>query len=67
MASPSEEDVESALDLVRSVVDDIAKNSPLLTTLCGINPEETQAIRGRELATVDAILLAFDLRKNSCS
>ena len=45
---------------------DVVKGNPQLNTLCGIKPDLTEAdfsIRG--LRVGDAILLAFDLKKNS--
>ena len=45
---------------------DIAKSKPQLTTLCGIKPDETErAFINQGLDASDAMLLAFDLRKNS--
>ena len=43
-----------------------AKGKPKLTTLCGIKPEETERnFSNHRLKIGDAMLLAFDLRKNS--
>ena len=45
---------------------DIAKSKPQLTTLCGIKPDETERdFSGWDLDASDAMLLAFDLKKNS--
>ena len=45
---------------------EVAEGKPQLTTLCGIKPEETKCdFSYHELEVVDAMLLAFDLRKNS--
>ena len=45
---------------------EVAKGKPQLTTLCGIKPEETErSFRQQGLDAEDAILLAFDLTKNS--
>ena len=49
-----------------SAIVEVAKGKPQLTTLCGIKPEETErSFRGQNLTVGDAILLAFDLTKNS--
>ena len=43
-----------------------AEGKPHLTTLCGIKPEETRRdFSNQNLNVGDAMLLAFDLRKNS--
>ena len=45
---------------------DVAKDKPQLTTLCGLKPDQTSADFSKQrLAVGDAILLAFDLKKNS--
>ena len=45
---------------------DVAEGKPQLTTLCGIKPEETERdFASMGLKVGDAMLLAFDLRKNS--
>ena len=45
---------------------EVAEGKPQLTTLCGIKPEETERnFAGWGLKVGDAMLLAFDLRKNS--
>ena len=45
---------------------DVVEGKPQLTTLCGIKPEETQRdFSCQKLNVGDAMLLAFDLRKNS--
>ena len=45
---------------------EVANQKPLLTTLCGIKAEQTEADFSRQdLRVGDAILLAFDLKKNS--
>ena len=49
---------------------EVAEGKPQLTTLCGIKPEETERDFANHLAHLalnvgDAMLLAFDLRKNS--
>ena len=45
---------------------DAVKDKPQILTLCGIRPEETERDFSRHgLVVGDAILLAFDLRKNS--
>ena len=45
---------------------DGAKGKPQLTSLCGITPEDTERdFSGWHLNVGDAILLAFDLQKNS--
>ena len=45
---------------------DAARAKPQLTTLCGIKPEETKRdFSGNGLQAGDAILLAFDLQKNT--
>ena len=45
---------------------EVAKQKPLLTTLCGIKAEQTEAdFSCQDLGVGDAILLAFDLKKNS--
>ena len=44
----------------------VAQTKPQLTTLCGIKPDQTKAgFRAMRLDVGDAILLAFDLSKNS--
>ena len=48
-----------------AIVDAVKDNAQLLT-LCGIKPEDTECdFSGQSLGVGDAILLAFDLRKNS--
>ena len=43
-----------------------AKDKPQLTTLCGLKPDQTEAnFRDHRLDVGDAILLAYDLSKNS--
>ena len=43
-----------------------ATGKPQLTTLCGLKPDQTKAnFSGLSLTVGDAILLAFDLKKNS--
>ena len=43
-----------------------ATGKPQLTTLCGLKPDQTQADFSRnDLGVGGAILLAFDLKKNS--
>ena len=43
-----------------------ATGKPQLTTLCGLKPDQTKAdFSGNSLKVGDAILLAFDLKKNS--
>ena len=45
---------------------DAVKDKPQVITLCGIKPEETYRDFSRQnLGIGDAILIAFDLRKNS--
>ena len=48
---------------------EVAKDKPQLITLCGLKPDQTSAdFRGQpesRLGVGDAILLAFDLKKNS--
>ena len=45
---------------------DAAKDKLQLITLCGIKPEETERdFSGNGLKAGDAILLAFDLQKNT--
>ena len=52
---------EGADALVRA-----AKDKPQLITLCGLKPDQTEAnFRGQGLGVEDAILLAYDLSKNS--
>ena len=56
--SIGEEDAKAILD--------VAEGKPQLTTLCGIKPEETKRdFSYKGLGFGDAMLLAFDLRKNS--
>ena len=44
---------------------EVAKGMPQLTTLCGIKPDQIEAnFSGHNLNAGDAILLAFDLKKN---
>ena len=44
----------------------VAKDKPQLTTLCGFKPDQTKADFSRNGLNVgDAILLAFDLKKNA--
>ena len=44
----------------------VAQTKPQLMTLCGIKPDQTEAnFRGQRLDVGDAILLAFDLSRNS--
>ena len=43
-----------------------AQTKPQLMTLCGIKPDQTEAsFVGQDLNVGDAILLAFDLSRNS--
>ena len=43
-----------------------AMGKPQLTTLCGLKPDQTKAnFSHNDLGVGDAILLAFDLKKNS--
>ena len=43
-----------------------AKEKPQIITLCGLKPDQTEAdFSNRHLGVGDAILLAFDLSKNS--
>jgi len=45
---------------------EVAKNKPHLITLCGLKPDQTSADFSKQgLGIGDAILLAFDLKKNS--
>tara|TARA_B110000027_G_C15890745_1_gene199607 strand:+ start:309 stop:545 length:237 start_codon:yes stop_codon:yes gene_type:complete len=45
---------------------EVAKGKPQLTTLCGFKEDQTKAdFSGNGLKVGDAILLAFDLKKNS--
>ena len=45
---------------------DVAKGKVQLATLCGFKLDQTEAdLFGRGLKVGDAILLAFDLKKNS--
>ena len=45
---------------------DVAKDKPRLITLCGLKPSQTSAdFSKQDLGVGDAILLAFDLKKNS--
>ena len=45
---------------------DAAKDKPQLITLCGIKPEETTCdLSHKSLKDCDAVLLAFDLKKNT--
>ena len=45
---------------------EVAEGKPQLTTLCGIKPDETERnFASMGLKVGDAMLLAFDLRKNS--
>ena len=45
---------------------EVAKGKPQLTTLCGFKEDQTAAnLGGNGLKDGDAILLAFDLKKNS--
>ena len=45
---------------------EVAKSKRQFTTLCGIKPQDTERNFSRQDLTVgDAMLLAFDLRKNS--
>ena len=44
----------------------VAKEKPQITTLCGLKPDQTEADLSRQGLNVgDAILLAFDLSRNS--
>ena len=44
----------------------VAKDKPQLITLCGIKPEETKRdFSNQRLKAGDAVLLAFDLEKNT--
>ena len=43
-----------------------AKDKPQIKTLCGLKPDQTEAnFKYNSLGVGDAILLAWDLRKNS--
>ena len=54
-------DVEAATTIIT-----VAKDKPHLTTLCGIKPDQTEAdFSSRFLGPGDAVLLSFDLQKNS--
>ena len=45
---------------------DVVKGNPQINTLCGIKPDLTEAnFSIRRLRVGDAVLLAFDLKKNS--
>ena len=45
---------------------DAVKDKPHITTLCGFKPDQTEAdLSNKFLGVGDAILLAFDLKKNS--
>ena len=45
---------------------EVAKDKPQLITLCGLKPDHTSAdFSNQKLQVGDAILLAFDLKKNS--
>ena len=45
---------------------EVAKHQPQLITLCGLKPDKTSADFSKQgLRVGDAILLAFDLKKNS--
>ena len=45
---------------------EVAKDKPHLITLCGLKPDQTSADFSKQgLGVGDAILLAFDLKKNS--
>ena len=45
---------------------EFAEGKPQLTTLCGIMPDETERdFSAQGLMVGDAMLIAFDLRKNS--
>ena len=45
---------------------EVAKDKPHLMTLCGLKPDQTSAdLSNQGLGVGDAILLAFDLKKNS--
>ena len=45
---------------------EVAKDQLQLITLCGLKPDQTSAdFSGQDLGVGDAILLAFDLKKNS--
>ena len=49
-----------------NVIEDVAKDKPQLTSLCGFKPDQTEAdLSSNHLEAGDAILLAFDLKKNS--
>ena len=49
-----------------NIIIDAVKDKPRITTLCGFKPDQTEAnLRHRSLKVGDAILLAFDLKKNS--
>ena len=42
------------------------KDKPHITSLCGFEPDQTEAdVSNQDLDVGDAILLAFDLKKNS--
>ena len=44
----------------------VAKEKPQIMTLCGLKPDQTEAdFSRRDRGVGDAILLAFDLSKNS--
>ena len=44
---------------------DVAKDKPQLMSLCGLKPDQTSAdFSKQDLKAGDAILLAFDLKKN---
>ena len=48
-----------------SAIVNVAEDKPLVTTLCGIKPEETKRdLSGQNLSVGDAVLLAFDLKQN---
>ena len=52
--------------LSANVIVGAAKEKTQIITLCGLTPDQTEAdFSGRRLDVGDAILLAFDLSKNS--
>ena len=49
-----------------NAVVEVAKGKPQLTTLCGFKPDQTEAdLSDQSLKVGDAILLTFDLARNS--
>ena len=63
-------EVKAELDIIRAKADEdnaimqAAQTKPQLTTLCGIKPDQTEAVFSG-LGWGDAILLAFDLSRNA--